>query len=105
MKIEIEDIDSCTKNLKICKGDIRDYSVLENLSKQLLPGTKLSISKTVETLVMERNLKAEDKSSKTKKPMTKEKALEIIGGDLGLWGISGDDPRCGPPQLEAKKGK
>ena len=39
----------------------RVYSVLENLSKQLLPGTKLSISKTVETLVMERNMKAEDK--------------------------------------------
>ena len=83
----------------------KTHEALKKLSQQLLPGAKLSISKTVETLVMERNLKAEDKSSKTKKPMTKEKALEIIGGDLGLWGISGDDPRCGPPQLEAKKGK
>ena len=83
----------------------RVYSALEKLSKELLPGAKLSISKTVETLVMERNLKAEDKSSKTKKPITKEEALEIIGGDLGLWRISGDDPRCGLPQLEAKKGK
>ena len=83
----------------------RVYEALEKLSKELLPGAKLSISKTVETLVMERNLKAEDKSSKTKKPMTKEEALEIIGGDLSIWGVSGDDPRCGPPKLEAKKGE
>ena len=83
----------------------RVYSALEMLSKELLPGAKLSISKTVETLAMERISKIEDKSSKSKKSMTKEEALEIIGGDLGLWGISGDDPRCGLSQLEAKKGK
>ena len=83
----------------------KTHEALKKLSQQLLPGAKLSISKTVETLVMERNLKAEDKSNKTRKPMTKEEALEIIGGDLGLWGISGDDPRRDPPQLEAKKGK
>ena len=83
----------------------RVYSALEKLSKELLPGAKLSISKTVETLVMEKKLKAEDKSSKNRKPMTKEEALKIIGGDLSLWGVSGDDPRCGPPKLEAKKGE
>ena len=83
----------------------RVYSALEKLSKELLPGAKLSISKTVETLVMEKKLKAEDKSSKNRKPMTKEEALKIIGGDLSLWGVSGGDPRCGPPKLEAKKGE
>ena len=83
----------------------RVYSALEKLSKELLPGAKLSISKTVETLVMEKKLKAEDKSSKNRKPMTKEEALKIIGGDLSLWGVSGDNPRCGPPKLEAKKGE
>ena len=49
----------------------RVYSVLENLSKQLLPGTKLSISKTVETLVMERNMKTEDKLIVTSHPNIK----------------------------------
>ena len=83
----------------------RVYSALEKLSKELLPGAKLSISKTVETLVMEKKLKAEDKSSKNRKPMTKEEALKIIGGDLSLWGVSGGDPRCGPPKLEPKKGE
>ena len=83
----------------------RVYSALEKLSKELLPGAKLSISKTVETLVMEKKLKAEDKSSKNRKPMTKEEALKIIGRALSLWGVSGDDPRCGPPKLEAKKGE
>ena len=39
------------------------------------------------------------------KSMTKEEALEIIGGDLSIWGVSGDDPRCGPPKLESKKGE
>ena len=83
----------------------RVYSALEKLSKELLPGAKLSISKTVETLVMEKKLKAEDKSSKNRKPMTKEEALKIIGGDLSLWGVSGDDSRCDPPKLEVKKGE
>ena len=80
----------------------KTHEALKKLSQQLLPGAKLSISKTVETLVMERISKIEDKSSKS---MTKEEALKIIGGDLSLWGVSGDDPRCGPPKLEAKKGE
>ena len=74
----------------------KTYEALKKLSKELLPGnTPLSISKTVETLVMERILKKDDKS---KKSMTKEEALEIIGGSLDLWGVSGDDSRCGPPK-------
>ena len=81
----------------------KTHEALKKLSKELLPGnTPLSISKTVETLVMERIAKTENKSSKS---MTKEEALKIIGGDLSLWGVSGDDPRCGPPKLEAKKGE
>ena len=72
------------------------HEALKKLSKELLPGnTPLSISKTVETLVMERISK---KDNKSKKSMTKEEALEIIGGSLDLWGISGDDSRCGPPK-------
>ena len=74
----------------------KTYVALKKLSKELLPGnTPLSISKTVETLVMERILKKDDKS---KKSMTKEEALKIIGGNLDLWGVSGDDSRCGPPK-------
>ena len=74
----------------------KTYEALKKLSKEILPGnTPLSISKTVETLVMERILKKDDKS---KKSMTKEEALKIIGGSLDLWGVSGDDPRCGPPK-------
>ena len=81
----------------------KTYEALKKLSKEILPGnTPLSISKTVETLVMERILKKDDKS---KKSMTKEEALKIVGGDLAVWGVFGDDSRCGPPQLEAKKGK
>ncbi len=79
----------------------KTYVALKKLSKELLPGnTPLSISKTVETLVMERISKID---SKSKKSTTKEEALKIIGGDLDLWGVSGDDPRCGPPKLELKK--
>jgi len=74
----------------------KTYVALKKLSKELLPGnTPLSISKTVETLVMERILKIDEKS---KKSMTKEEALKIIGGNLDLWGVSGDDSRCGPPK-------
>ena len=74
----------------------KTYEALKKLSKELLPGnTPLSISKTVETLVMERILKKDEKS---KKSMTKEEALKIIGGNLDLWGVSGDDSRCGPPK-------
>ena len=74
----------------------KTHEELKKLSKELLPGnTPLSISKTVETLVMERISK---KDNKSKKSMTKEEALEIIGGSLDLWGFSGDDPRCGPPK-------
>tara|TARA_B100000686_G_C16006023_1_gene578999 strand:- start:206 stop:532 length:327 start_codon:yes stop_codon:yes gene_type:complete len=74
----------------------KTYVALKKLSKELLPGnTPLSISKTVETLVMERILKKDEKS---KKSMTKEEALKIIGGNLDLWGVSGDDSRCGPPK-------
>ena len=51
---------------------------------------------------MEKVSKNDDKSQKS---MTKEQALKIIGGDLSLWGVSGDDSRCGPPKLEAKKGE
>jgi len=79
----------------------KTYEALKKLSKELLPGnTPLSISKTVETLVME---KVSKKDAGSEKSMTKEKALEIIGGSLDLWGIAGDDPRCGPPKLELKK--
>ena len=78
----------------------KTYEALKKLSKELLPGnTPLSISKTVETLVMEKVSKNDDKSQKS---ITKEQALKIIGGDLALWGVSGDDPRCGPPKLEKK---
>ena len=78
----------------------KTYEALKKLSKELLPGnTPLSISKTVETLVMEKVSKNDDKSQKS---MTKEQALKIIGGDLALWGVSGDDPRCGPPKFEKK---
>ena len=71
----------------------KTYVALKKLSKELLPGnTPLSISKTVETLVMERILKKDEKY------MTKEEALKIIGGNLDLWGVSGDDSRCGPPK-------
>ena len=81
----------------------KTYEALKKLSQQLLPGgTPLSISKTVETLVMERISKIAEKS---KKSMTKEEALEIIGGDLSIWGVFGDDSRCGPPKLESKKGE
>ena len=74
----------------------KTYAALKKLSKELLSGnTPLSISKTVETLVMERILKKDDKS---KKSMTKEEALKIIGGSLDLWGVPGDDPRCGLPK-------
>ena len=74
----------------------KTYEALKKLSKELLPGnTPLSISKTVETLAMERISKKDDKS---KKSMTKEEALKIIGGSLDLWGVSGGDPRCGPPK-------
>ena len=78
----------------------KTYEALKKLSKELLPGnTPLSISKTVETLVMEKVSKNDDKSQKS---ITKEQALKIIGGDLALWGVSGDDPRCGPPKFEKK---
>ena len=74
----------------------KTYDALKKLSKKLLPGNSpLSISKTVETLVMEKVSKMD---AGYKKSMTKEEALEIIGGSLDLWGISGDDSRCGPPK-------
>ena len=74
----------------------KTYDALKKLSKKLLPGnTPLSSSKTVETLVMEKVSKMD---AGYKKSMTKEEALEIIGGSLDLWGISGDDSRCGPPK-------
>ena len=74
----------------------KTYVALKKLSKELLPwNTPLSISKTGETLVMERILKKDEKS---KKSMTKEEALKIIGGSLDLWGVSGDDQRCGHPK-------
>ena len=48
----------------------------KKLSKKLLPGnTPLSISKTVETLVMEKVSKMD---AGYKKSMTKEEALEIL---------------------------
>ena len=79
---------------------IKTYEALKRMSKKLLPGnTPLSISKTVETLVMERISKTDDSS---KQSLTNEEALEIVGGNLDLWGVSGDDPRCGP-KLELKK--
>ena len=74
----------------------KTHEALKKLSKELLPGnTPLSISKTVETLVMERTTKIDNSS---KKSMTKEEALEIINGSLDLWGVSGDDSRCGLPK-------
>ena len=74
----------------------KTHEALKKLSKELLPGnTPLSISKTVETLVMEKVSKMD---AGYKKSMTKEEALKIIGGSLDLWGVSGGDPRCGPPK-------
>ena len=81
----------------------KTHEALKKLSKELLPGnTPLSISKTVETLVMERILKIDGKS---KKSMTKEEALEIIGGDLRIFGLAGEDALQGPPKFKKKIGK
>ena len=89
-----------TSKFKNVSLSIKTYEALKRMSKKLLPGnTPLSISKTVETLVMERISKTDDSS---KQSLTNEEALEIVGGNLDLWGVSGDDPRCGP-KLELKK--
>ena len=79
------------------------YFDLQKLSKELLPGrTPLSISKTVDVLVNEK-LQKDCSSSKTRKQMSKEEALKIIGGDLNLWGLAGDEALKGPPNFNINK--
>ena len=79
------------------------YSSLKKLSKELLPGgTPLSISKTVDVLVNEK-IQKDYNLEKTKKQMSQEEALEIIGGDLNLWGVSGSEALKGPPKFNINK--
>ena len=79
------------------------YSSLKKLSKELLPGgTPLSISKTVDVLVNEK-IQKDYNLPKTKKQMSQEEALEIIGGDLNLWGVGGSEALKGPPKFNIKK--
>ena len=79
------------------------YSSLKKLSKELLPGgTPLSISKTVDVLVNEK-IQKDYNLEKTKKQMSQEEALEIIGGDLNLWGVGGSEALKGPPNFNINK--
>ena len=79
------------------------YSSLKKLSKELLPGgTPLSISKTVDVLVNEK-IQKDYNLEKTKKQMSQEEALKIIGGDLNLWGVGGNDALKGPPKFNINK--
>ena len=34
---------------------------------------------------------------------SREEALEIIGGDLNLWGVGGNDALKGPPKFNINK--
>ena len=86
-------------NISVSK---KTYSNLQQLSKELLPGTLLSISKTVDVLVNEK-IQKDYNLRKTKKQMSQEEALEIIGGDLNLWGVSGSEAIKGPPKFNINK--
>tara|TARA_B100000965_G_C19124563_1_gene554723 strand:- start:167 stop:472 length:306 start_codon:yes stop_codon:yes gene_type:complete len=86
-------------NISVSK---KTYSNLQQLSKELLPGTLLSISKTVDVLVNEK-IQKDYNLRKTKKQMSQEEALEIIGGDLNLWGVGGNDALKGPPKFNINK--
>ncbi len=86
-------------NISVSK---KTYSNLQQLSKELLPGTPLSISKTVDVLVNEK-IQKDYNLRKTKKQMSQEEALEIIGGDLNLWGVSGSEALKGPPKFNINK--
>ncbi len=35
--------------------------------------------------------------------MSEEEALKIIGGDLNLWGVGGNDALKGPPNFNINK--
>ena len=86
-------------NISVSK---KTYSNLQQLSKELLPGTPLSISKTIDVLVNEK-IQKDYNLEKTKKQMSQEEALEIIGGDLNLWGVGGNDALKGPPNFNINK--
>jgi len=86
-------------NISVSK---KTYSNLQELSKKLLPGTPLSISKTVDVLTNER-IQKKNSSPKTKKKMSQEEALKIIGGDLNLWGVAGNEALKGPPKFNINK--
>jgi len=80
------------------------YSSLKKLSKELLPGgTPLSISKTVDVLVNEKIQKDYNLLKSSKQQMSEEEALKIIGGDLNLWGVGGNDALKGPPNFNINK--
>ena len=80
------------------------YSSLKKLSKELLPGgTPLSISKTVDVLVNEKIQKDYNLLKVSKQQMSEEEALKIIGGDLNLWGVGGNDALKGPPKFNINK--
>ena len=86
-------------NISVSK---KTYSNLQELSKKLLPGTPLSISKTVDVLTNER-IQKDYNSPKTNKQMSEEEALKIIGGDLNLWGVAGSEALKGPPKFNINK--
>ena len=87
-------------NISVSK---KTYSNLQQLSKELLPGTPLSISKTVDVLVNEKIQKDCNSSKSNKQQMSEEEALKIIGGDLNLWGVGGNDALKGPPKFNINK--
>ena len=39
----------------------------------------------------------------SKQQMSEEEALKIIGGDLNLWGVGGNDALKGPPKFNINK--
>ena len=86
-------------NISVSK---KTYSNLQQLSKKLLPGTPLSISKTVDVLTNER-IQKDYNSPKTNKQMSEEEALKIIGGDLNLWRVAGSEALKGPPKFNINK--
>ncbi len=87
-------------NISVSK---KTYSNLQQLSKELLPGTPLSISKTVDVLVNEKIQKDCNSSKSNKQQMSEEEALKIIGGDLNLWGLGGNEVLKGPPKFNINK--
>ena len=87
-------------NISVSK---KTYSNLQQLSKELLPGTPLSISKTVDVLVNEKIQKDCSSSKSNKQQMSEEESLKIIGGDLNLWGVGGSEALKGPPKFNINK--